>query len=151
MNKQCSAILLACLLSACGGGDASVVNPPQPVLSDAPPPPTVESMPPVPANAVNLVSSSFSQGGNAMIARVQFTGAPNLTVLGDLNRMWVSAAAAGGSVTVSGGQNFLVFLPGTSTTVTVTGAANTLYLPLGSLIRLTGSGIASTTVQHYAP
>ncbi|THC42931.1 hypothetical protein C2862_15200 [Massilia sp. Mn16-1_5] len=84
--------------------------------------------------------------------QLSFKGATDLNVGGNLNRFWIDAAQAGGTVTVGGGQNTFVFKPSaTPATVTVTGSANTFYFPEGSKIALSGAGAAQSTVKYYKP
>jgi hypothetical protein len=90
-----------------------------------------------------------SSGGDLPIS---FNGATNLSVSGNLNRFWLSAAQPGGTVTVTGASNTLVFRSSaTPTAVTVTGSANTFFLPEGSSIKLSGDGAAMSTVKYYKP
>lgn len=74
-----------------------------------------------------------------------------MTLSGQLNQIWLSAPQAGGTVTVSGDLNTVVFMPGTDATLTVTGTGNTFYLPVGTPITPAGSGVASSTVKYYNP
>jgi hypothetical protein len=75
-----------------------------------------------------------------------------LTATGDLNNFWVSAAQAGGTVTINGASNTVVFKPSSvPTTVTVTGSANTFYLPEGSPIKIEGTGAAMSSIKFYKP
>ena len=84
--------------------------------------------------------------------QVNFKGATDLTVGGNLNNCRVGAAQPGGTVTVGGASNTFVLKPGaTPATVTVTGSANTFYFPEGSTITLTGPGAAMSTVKYYKP
>lgn len=83
---------------------------------------------------------------------IKFRAATALTLNGNLNRAWVSAAEVGGSVTVNGESNVVVLTASaTPTTVTVIGSANTFYLPEGSPIKLEGPGAAMSTVKYYKP
>jgi hypothetical protein len=163
MKNLSVAAILTVLLAACGGGGGSGGTASQPVSTSGPPtpPPSGTVPPPVPkdqvaeapsppASAVKTsVGGSFTQAGSAQHMVISFTGAADLTLSGRLDNIWLSAAKPGGSVTLSGDLNTLVFMPGVDTTVTVTGAANTLYLPQGSPIKLEGAGLASTTVRYY--
>lgn len=158
--KRFSIILTAAvLLAACGGGSggsaapASASTPPatQVATSASPTPAAVTIMPPVAANAVRIVTGGIQQGGNTAVWNISFTAAVNLTVSGELNQLWVSATAPGGSATVSGNQNTIVFLPGTVTTVNVTGSANVFYLVEGSPITIEGTGAGQSAVKYYKP
>jgi hypothetical protein len=161
MNKFLIATAVLILLAACGGGGSSGTNSsPASVGTSAPPPgnataPTpqdqVVSAPVAPGSALNLTAKSYIEGSSGQTTVVKFTGAANLTLSGQLANIWVSAAETGGSVTISGKLNTVVFLPGTDTTVTVTDSAsgNTLYLPVGSQIKVTGAGAAATTLRYY--
>jgi hypothetical protein len=97
------------------------------------------------------IGGNFTQGSSAQNSIVSFTGAANLTLSGRLDSIWVSAAKSGGSVTVSGDLNTVVFMAGVDATVTVTGSGNTFYLPLGSAMKLEGAGLASSTIRYFKP
>jgi hypothetical protein len=105
--------------------------------------------PPVSVSATKLSTSAFSQGNNAQDTVVSFTRAADLTLSGRLNRIWLSAAQAGGNVAVSGDLNTVVFMAGVDTKVSVTGTGNTFYLPLGTSIQIEGAGLESSTVRYY--
>lgn len=161
MNKFIIALASMALLTACGGGGGGSTIGGQPVSSIAPalPVSTVPSAPsdqivaaPVPpSGSVTIRGGGFNQGASGQDSVFNFIGAVNLTLSGQLDRIWVSATLAGGSVVVSGDQNTLVFMPGVDTIVTVTGTGNTFYLPVGSPINIEGSGVAFSTVRHYQP
>ncbi len=108
-------------------------------------------MPPAPANAVKVTTGSVSQGGNAQVWDISFLNAVNLTVSGQLNQMWIAAAKAGGTTSVGGTSNTIIFRPGTQTAVNVSGSGNTFYLAEGSPIKIEGTGAASSTVKYYKP
>ena len=80
-----------------------------------------------------------------------FPGAVKGDISGQLNKLWIDAKAGGGTVSVSGTQNTIVFRPGVDATVNVTGAANTFVMATGSTIKIEGSGAAASTIQHYKP
>jgi len=101
---------------------------------------------------MNLTVGTFNNGSSGGTYLVKFSGATNLNLTGNLNSMWISAAQSGGTVTVDGASNTLVFQPtSTPTTVVVSASANTFYLPQGSAITLTGNGAAMSTVKYYKP
>ena len=104
----------------------------------------------LPPPAVNFSGSSFSNGGSGGDYQTRFSGATNLTVSGDLNKFWLTAAQPGGTVTISGNQNTAVFRPSsTPASVMVTGSTNTFYLPEGSAIKIEGAGAAMSTIKYY--
>jgi hypothetical protein len=78
-------------------------------------------MPAVTAGAVKMAASSLTLGVNAQVYDVTFPGAVKGDISGQLNKLWVDAKAGGGSVSVSGTQNTIVFRPGVDATVNVTG------------------------------
>lgn len=171
MNKLLPSLVIAALLTACGGGSGDSAPTAAPVAAAAPatvpapaaaPAPAVAPAPaatsptlveaPVAPNTMNLTSARFSTTGSAGTWVVNFSAATDLIVNGDLNRVWLGAAQAGGTVTINGASNTVVFKPtATPTTVTVTGSANTFYLPEGSAITLSGTGAAMSTVKFYKP
>lgn len=154
-------LLIAASLTACGGGsDSSATNTAQastaaPAAAPAPTPTTTASTlveAPVAPTTMSMTAGRFNNTGSAGTYVVNFSGATDLTLNGDLNRLWLSAAQNGGSVTVNGASNTIVFKPtSTPATVSVTGSANTFYLPENSPITLTGSGAAMSTVKYYKP
>jgi hypothetical protein len=127
------------LLTACGGGEG--VSPNGQVLT-APSPP---------AWATNKTVDAFIQAENTQDTIISFIGAADLTISGRLNKLWLSAAQAGGKVLVSGDLNTVVLMPGGGTKITVTGASNTFYLPLGSPNTVEGSGLTSSTIRYFNP
>lgn len=161
MFKFIGAVVVATTLAGCGGGSGSSTGaaatppvsttPPGGTTGGTPPTNNVVSAPAVPANAVSMTAGSFTDGVNAQVVRVSFVAAANLTVTGQLNQLWISAAQPGGTVTVGGDMNTLVFMPGVDATLTVTGKGNTFYLPVGSSITAVGSGAASSTINYYKP
>lgn len=87
-----------------------------------------------------------------MNAVVAFTKAVDLTVSGRLNNIWVaSSVQPGGTATIGGDLNTIVFMPGVSAEVAVTGSGNIFYVPTGASVTITGSGVASSTIRNYAP
>jgi hypothetical protein len=170
MKQFLPLLLIAASLTACGGGgsDSSATNTAPAAAAPAPaaaapvapvapaPAPTVTAPTlveaPVASGAVNMTAGRFSNTASAGNYSVNFSGATDLTINGDLNRMWLGAAQNGGSVTINGASNTIVFKPtSTPTTVAVTGSANTFYLPENSAITLTGTGAAMSTVKYYKP
>jgi hypothetical protein len=171
MKQFLPLLLIAASLTACGGGgsDSSATNAAPAAAAPAPaaaaavapaaapaPTPTVSAPTlveaPVASGAVNMTAGRFSNTGSAGNYSVTFSGATDLTINGDLNRMWLGAVQNGGSVTINGASNTIVFKPtSTPTTVAVTGSANTFYLPENSAITLTGTGAAMSTVKYYKP
>lgn len=165
MSKIYFAIAIVSLLSACGGGgsdspavatNAATVTPaaasPTPAPVATTPPATaaqLTSMPAVAAGATKFSSGSLTQGTSAQVMDMTFNAAVNMTVTGDLNKIWVDAKATGGTATVSGNQNTIVFRPSVTTTVNVTGSANTFIMAEGSAIKIEGAGAAASTVQYY--
>jgi hypothetical protein len=127
------------LLTACGGGQGSGPNG------------QVLAAPTPPAWATNKTVDVFVQADNTQDTIVAFIGAADLTISGRLNKVWLSAAQAGGKVLVSGDLNTLVLMPGGGTRITVTGASNTFYLPLGSPNTVEGSGLAFSTIRYFTP
>jgi hypothetical protein len=145
------------LLSACGGGSGA---PPSTIGAAAPPPPVSAStsgmaalvaMPAAPASAVKISSGAVNQGGSAQDWDISFRDAVNLTVSGQLNKLWISAATSGGTAAISGDSNTIVFRPGTQTAVAVSGRGNIFYLVEGSPIKIEGPGAVSSTVNYYKP
>jgi hypothetical protein len=108
-------------------------------------------MPAVPANAVKLSVGAVTQGGNNQAWDMSFRAAVDMTISGQLNKMWVSAVAPAGNTVVTGNQNTIVFRPGTETAVNVSGSGNVFYLVEGSPIKIEGSGAAGSTVTYYKP
>jgi hypothetical protein len=176
MKQFLPLLLIAASLTACGGGgsDSSATNstpaaaapapaaaapaaPAAPTAAPAPTPTPTVTAPtlveaPVATGAVNMTAGRFSNTASAGNYSVTFSGATDLTINGDLNRMWLGAAQNGGSVTINGASNTIVFKPtSTPTTVAVTGSANTFYLPENSAITLTGTGAAMSLVKYYKP
>ena len=166
MSKIYFTIAMVSLLSACGGGGSdspaavttatnttpAAVSPAPAPVATTPPPATsavLTSMPAVAAGTTKFSVGSMNQGTSAQVMDMTFNAAVNMTVSGDLNKIWVDAKATGGTATVSGNQNTIVFRPGVATTVTVTGSANTFIMAEGSTIKIEGSGAAASTVQYY--
>lgn len=167
MSKIYFTLALASLLSACGGGadtpatatTAATATPatvtptvvtPAPVTTPVSTSTTLAAMPAVAANAFKTsTGGTLTLGTNAQIMDVSFSGAANASISGQLNKLWIDAKTAGGTVTVDGTQNTIVFRPGVDTTVNVTGNANTFIMAEGSKIKITGTGAASSTVQYY--
>lgn len=165
MNKLFIGSIVMVMLAACGGGGSSSTSGPAPVSSVSPPsssvtPPAANATTPAPsqqvvpapvapASAMQLTTRAFNQGSNSQDSVVKFSGAADLTVSGQLNRIWVSAAQPGGTLKVGGGQNTIVVAPGVDATISVTGAANTFYLPAGSTVKPEGTGAASSTILYY--
>ena len=156
MKKPLYCLLIAGLLSACGGGGGGSNGAPGPLA--AVPPPPVAATPPVVLEAPPAVAGFTLNTGRLSVGTsggdypVSFNGVTDLTVSGNLNRVWVSAAQAGGTANISGATNTIVFRPGAvPATVTVTGSANTFYLPEGSTIKLEGAGAAMSTIKYYKP
>jgi hypothetical protein len=108
-------------------------------------------MPAVPAGAVRLTANGLTQGTNSGIFNITFNSVVNMTVSGQQNQLWATAAAAGGTATVTGNQNTVVFLPGTDTTVNVSGNGNTFYVVQGSPIKFEGTSAATSTITYYKP
>ncbi|MFC4932486.1 DUF3060 domain-containing protein [Massilia sp. GCM10023247] len=160
MNKPLMCVLVASLLTACGGGGgasgASAPAAAAPAHAAAPAPaattPAVVLEAPPAAPGINFNANRMTVGTSGSDYPITFSGATDLTVSGNLNRIWVAAAQAGGTVTVSGANNTIVFRPSAvPVTVTVTGSANTFYLPEGSPIKLEGAGAAMSAVKYYKP
>lgn len=159
MKNVYIASIIAVLLAACGGGGSSAGSTPTPTStstppspsSTTPPPPTTQTYvaPAVPASAVKLTTRSFEEGGTSDNYTISFSGAVDLTVSGRLDNLWLLTAQPGGTATVSGDMNTIVFMPGVSAQVTVTGSGNTFYLPVGSSVTITGSGAATSTIRYY--
>jgi hypothetical protein len=167
MKTLLPSLVIAALLSACGGGGsdssattaAPVAAASTPASSATPAASTpattttttaLADAPAVPTGTTNLTARTFNNSSSATNYVVNFSGATDLNVVGNLNNLWLGAAQAGGSVTVDGASNTIVFKPtSTPTTVSVTGSANTFYLPEGSAITLTGTGAAMSTVKYY--
>jgi hypothetical protein len=160
--KSLSAVLVATLLSACGGGgDSSSGSVPvsaAPPSAAAPNPgpaatsPAVALETPPAATGLSLNAGAFNTNGSGANYQVNFNGATNLTVDGNLNHFWMGAAQSGGTMTVGGASNTFVLKPSaTPVTVTVTGSANTFYFPEGSKITLSGAGAAMSTIKYYKP
>lgn len=161
MNKYLLATVVMVFVTACGGGSSSPSSNGSPVSTTVPPTGSVaapapsasqivDTAPAAPASALQLTAKSFIEGGSGKTV-VKFTAAADLTLYGELASIWLSAAQTGGSVTISGKSNTVVFMPGTDTAVTLsdTAAGNTIYLPLNSPIKLTGAGLAANTVRYY--
>lgn len=158
MIKSLPYLLIAALLTACGGGGDSSGSAPASAAAPAPAAPAPAASapvalatPPAPTGANYTAGrmTTDTSGGNYQIG---FNNTTDLTVGGNLNSFWVGAAQPGGTVTVGGASNTFVFKPSaTPATVTVTGSANTFYLPEGSKITLTGAGAAMSTVKYYKP
>ena len=156
MNKPLFCMLIAGLLTACGGGGsdsgpAPLATVPPPPAASVPPPPVVLEAPPAVAG-FSLSAGRLNVGTSGGDYPISFNGVTDLTVSGNLNRIWVSAAQVGGTVSISGATNTIVFRPGAvPVTVSVTGSANTFYLPEGSTIKLEGNGAAMSTIKYYKP
>jgi len=172
MNKLLPSLIVAALLTACGGGGDDSPAPAAAPSSVAPAPapaPATTTPPPAPATSTTAETVPYSSvpvaSGNTTfnVGRlnttasssdyvVNFNGATDLTLNGNLNRLWLSAAQAGGTATINGESNVIVFKGNAiPATVTVTGSANTFYLPEGSPIKLEGTGAAMSTVKYYKP
>lgn len=149
MTKLYLTVPVAALLSGCGAGGGSAADGSLPVSSSTAPGLSIAPTPS--ASALTHNTSVFTQGGTGQESVVNFSGAANLTLTGSLDRIWLSAALAGGSVSVSGALNTLVFMRDVHTTIVVTGKANTFYFPLGSSLKLEGTGAASSTVRYFIP
>ena len=170
MSKIYFTIAMVSLLSACGGGGSDspavaataanttpgAVSPAPAPVATTPSPATspatsavLTSMPAVAAGTTKYTVGSMNQGTSAQVMDMTFNAAVNMTVSGDLNKIWVDAKATGGTATVSGNQNTIVFRPGVATTVNVTGSANTFIMAEGSTIKIEGTGAAASTVQYY--
>lgn len=153
-----SSLVAVAMLSACGGGGSDSQETPTaatPAGETVPAPtpttttPTLVEAPAAP-NGMTLNVKNFNQGTSGTSAVVNFTTTTNLKITGNLNSFWISAAEAGGTVSIDGESNTLVLRPtATPTTVSVIGSANTFYLPEGSPIALTGSGAAMSSVKYY--
>ena len=167
MKKLLPSLIVAALLTACGGGGSDSPAPAAaPVATAAAPAAPAAAAAPAPAAPapVELASAPATPTGMSYTVGkltasstgtnypVTFNGMTDLVLTGNLNNVWLAAALPGGTVTISGGQNTLVFRPSsTPTTVTVTGSANTFYLPEGSTIKLEGAGAAMSTIKFYKP
>lgn len=157
-----SSLVAVAMLSACGGDgsdsqEAPLAATPAQETTPAPAPtpttttPTLVEAPAAP-NGMTLSLKSYTHGSSGTSAVVNFTTTTNLKITGNLNSFWISAAEAGGTVSIDGESNTLVLRPtATPTTVSVVGSANTVYLPEGSPISLTGSGAAMSSVKYYKP
>lgn len=83
---------------------------------------------------------------------INFVGPTNLTIVGYTNSYWISAAEAGGTISIDGNSNLIVLrASATPATVSVIGSGNTFYLPEGSPVVLSGSGAAMSSVKYYKP
>ena len=160
MKNLSFAAILTVVLSACGGGGGGSTSQPVSTSGSTPPPTSTVSQPgskdqvveaPTPPTSASKITlgGSFTQGASAQNMVLSYTGAANLTLSGRLDGIWLSAAQPGGSVTVTGDLNTVVFMSGVDATVTITGSGNTFYLPLGSPIKLEGAGLASSTIRYY--
>lgn len=156
MKKFSIWLAAAAVLSACGGGSAPSSSPastapaPTPVPTVTAPAP-VAAMPAVPAGAVKLSTGGLTQGTNSGVWNITFNAAVNMTVSGQQNQLWAAATVPGGTATVTGNQNTIVFLPGTDTTVNVSGSGNIFYVVQGSPIKFEGTGAAASTITYYKP
>lgn len=156
MKKLSIGLAAAALLSACGGGSGPTSSPastapaPMPVSAVTAPAP-VAAMPAVPAGAVKMSAGGLTQGGSSAVWSITFNAAVNMTVSGQQNQLWAAAAVPGGTATVTGSQNTIVFLPGTDTTVDVSGSGNIFYVVQGSPIKFEGTGAAASTITYYKP
>lgn len=150
MKKLSFGLAVAALLSACGGGSGPTSSPvsstPTPAVT-APAP--VVAMPAVPAGAIKLSTGGLTQGANAGKFNITFNTAVNMTVSGQQNQLWAAAMVPGGTATVTGNQNTIVFLPGTDTIVNVSGSGNIFYAVQGSPIKFEGTGAAASTITYY--
>jgi hypothetical protein len=163
MLKPLSYVLVASLLTACGGGGGGAGSGAAPAASTPPPaaaapapvatsPAVVLETPPAAPSGTKISGRQINQNSSGGNMSLTFTGMTDLNVGGDLNRLWLAAAQPGGTVTVGGASNTIVFGPSaTPTTVTVTGSANTFYLPQDSKISLSGAGAAMSTIKYYKP
>lgn len=172
MTRFLPPLLVAVLLTACGGGDgAPPVAAPAPVASaPTPVPPLVGTAPasaPLPAPVVTAPEVSapppappgtgygtdrLNVHGSGKAYPVHFSGVTELIVVGDLNTVWLTAVRAGGTATITGTSNTFVFGAGAvPASVIVTGAANIFYLPEGSPVKLEGTGAALSTINYYKP
>ena len=165
MKKLIPSLLVAALLTACGGGGSDspaaatspsvsvTPTPPPAAAAPTPPPATASTVSTRPASpGISITAGSFNTGTSGSSFAVQFNRGTNLTATGDLNSFWLNAAEAGGLVTIGGNQNTIVFQPtAIPASVIVTGSANTFYMPEGSPIKLEGSGAAMSTIKFYKP
>jgi len=165
MNKLLPSLILAALLTACGGGGDSPA-PATPTASAAPAPAAAAPAPapaptaaapvlyenPPPAPGGNFGAGTMNVNGSNGSYPTTFNNTTNLNVTGNGNTFWLTAAAPGGTVIINGSSNTVVFRPSsTPSTVTVTGSINTFYLPEGSPIKLEGTGAASSVIKFYKP
>jgi glucose/arabinose dehydrogenase len=173
MKNVSIAVAVAVMLAACGGGGdssgagatpASTTTPAAPARSSpapsasststttttAPAGQTVKAPTP-PAGTLNISAGAYNAGTSSQNAIVAFKQAVDLTVGGNGNGIWVSAAQSGGKATVSGSQNTIVFMPGVSADVIVTGSSNTFYVPTGASVTVTGTGAGASTIRNYTP
>lgn len=159
MNKLLPSLIVAALLTACGGGGGGGGSDSPPPAATTPPPAAAPAPAPAPvlstrpaSPGIGFTAGSMSHGGSSSSIAIQFLRGTNLTVTGDLNTFWLNAAEAGGTVTIGGNQNTIVFQPtAIPASVVVTGSANTFFMPEGSPIKLEGSGAAMSTIKYYKP
>jgi hypothetical protein len=143
MTKLYLAVCIAAFLTGCGGDGGFPVSSSTPQnLATAPTPS---------ASAPSMTTTAYKLGGSGQESVVKFSGAADLAVGGEFNKIWLSATLVGGSVIVNGNQNTLVFLRDVHTAIIVTGTSNTFYFPLGSSLKLEGAGAASSTIRYFIP
>lgn len=166
MSKPCFVMVLAGVLSACGGGSDSpavastasntppAVTTPAPTATTPAPAPAgtstqLISMPAASTGAVKMTAGSVNITNDAQVMDVTFSGAVKGNVTGQLNKLWIDAKLGGGTMGVEGTQNTIVFRPGVEATVRVTGSANTFIMAQGAAINIEGPGAAASIVQYY--
>jgi hypothetical protein len=148
MKKILIPALLACLLSACGGGGSSAggATPSSAVpTAQTPIAPAVITAPPDTAN-YTLSTPSANLSTDNTSALIKYNGTANMALQGKNDKIWISDAQAMGTVTVTGSDNVIVFKPASTVASLTVSAGNTVYLPVGSPIKVEGSG---ATVNYY--